>query len=71
VESVRIRKKPGGTYLGVYSREEFEIVERLPLQWEQIARTFFMVWGTIAIIVAAVWLVSSTELAREWLRRHY
>jgi methyl coenzyme M reductase alpha subunit len=71
LESVRIGKKPGGIHLGVYSREEFEIIERLPLQWEQIARTFFTVWGTIAIILTAVWLVSSTEPVRQWLRRHY
>jgi hypothetical protein len=54
--SLRIGKvTTSSTYLVVYSsyKKNFYILETLPIQWRQAARTFLMAWGTIIV----VWLL--------------
>lgn len=52
--------KTKSLFLVVYnsSTTQYFILEQVPLNWAQIARTFFLTWGLVAL---AVWLIARSQ----------
>lgn len=60
--SWRFRDQAGGGYWVVYSSDEFEVVEKLPLSIRQVAATYGLVGMTIALAVLTSYLAASVPL---------
>ena len=65
LESMRVRERGGGS-IGFYSRRHFEIVEHLPLQRKQVAVTFLIGWGALALFIAAIFILLPLIERRRW-----